>query len=586
MSLIAELRRRKVLRVAIAYLAGSWLLIQVAETLFPVYDIGDGVIRVIVAVLAVGFVPLVFVSWAYQFTPDGLKKQSAIDESDTVAAPGGFAPGEIVLAVLPFDNLSSDPETQFFSDGISEEIIQRLSRGAGLTLIGRTSSFQFRGERKGEAARALGCSHVLDGSVRRAAGRARINAHLVDTSTSKTLWSDRYDSSLEDMFAVQDEISESIAGALDRAFSSYSSAVDDPEVYDLYLRGSLKSYAPDELRASIGLLELATQRAPQFTEAWARLAYSRAWLRFYEPFAERAASAVQIRHDAQKALEQDPGNIDALMADLFSLAPFGQFNEAYDILDRVRQAPGTGDAKKYVGWYLRHFGFIQQSLLEDERTYLSNPLDPMCANIAGLARTAAGRAEEAVPLFESLMARNPEMTFPFTNLLRAKALLEDWAGVDELLELSKERTLREFEDGLSFIRAKRDGSPESIGRWREEFEARVEKTGCADVARLVYAAHLGLVDEAYAAVERASLGPNGSEHDVMGPDGYRTSMLFQTGLPEIRNDPRFVNLCARLGLVEFWVSTDLWPDCTDDLPYDFKAACRNAGGTPLEEFRF
>ena len=174
----------------------------------------------------------------------------------------------------------------------------------------------------------------------------------------------------------------------------------------------------------------------------------------------------------------------------------------------------------------------------------------------------------------------------FTNLLRAKALLEDWAGVDKLLELSKERPLREFEDGLSFIRAKRDGSPESIDKWLKEFETRVEETGCADVARLVYAAHLGLVDEAYAAVERASPGPDGSEHDVMGPDGYRTSMLFQVGLPEIRHDPRFVKLCARLGLVEFWVSTDRWPDCTDDLPYDFKAACRDAHGTPLDEFRF
>ncbi len=586
MSLFAELRRRKVLRVAVAYLAGSWLLIQIAETLFPVYDIGDGAIRAIVAVLAVGFVPLVVVAWMYQFTTGGLKKQSDVDQDNIAAGPGGRLPDDIVLAVLPFDNLSSDPETQYFSDGISEEIIQRLSRGAGLTLIGRTSSFQFRGERKADAARTLNCSHVLDGSVRRAAGRARINAHLEETSTGTTLWSDRYDSSLEDMFAVQDEISESIAGALNRAFLSYSSAVDDPEVYDLYLRSSLKSYAPDELRASIGLLELATERAPQFAEAWARLAYSRAWLRFYEPFASRAASARKVRHDAEKARELDPGNIDALVADLFVLAPFGQFKEAYDILDRVRQAPGTGDGKKYIGWYLRHFGFIRQSLLEDERAYLSNPLDPMCANIAGLARMAAGRVEEAVPVFESLMASNPEMTFPFTNLLRAKTLLKDWAGVDKLLELSKERPLREFEDGLSFVRAKRDGSAESIDRWRKDFEARVEASGSADVARLVYAAHLGLVDEAYAAAERASLGPDGNEHDIMGPDGYRTSMLFQARMPEIRNDPRFVNLCARLGLVDFWVTSDLWPDCTGDLPYDFKSACKNARGTPLEEFRF
>lgn len=587
LSRFGELKRRKVFRVALAYLAGSWLLIQVAETLFPVYGISDALIRATVAVLAVGFVPVLVVAWVYQFTPAGLKKQSDIDRLETAADVARKLTDDIVLAVLPFDNLSSDPEMQFFSDGVSEEIIHRLSRGAGLTLIGRTSSFQLRGDRKADAARILSCTHVLDGSVRRAAGRARINAHLVEASTGATIWSDRYDNSLEDLFAVQDEISENIASALDRAFQSFSSNVDDPEVYDLYLRSSLETYAPDELRTSIGLLELATQRAPGFAEAWARLAYCRAWLRFYRPFDQRAACAQQINRDAAKALELDPGSTDALISRLFVIAPYGRFVDAYQILDRVRKAPGTGDGKKYVGWYLRHFGFVRDSLIEDEHTFLSNPLDPMCANIAGLARMAAGRVEEAVPVFESLMTRNPEMTFPFTNLMRAKALLEDWAGVDKLLELAKKRPLREFEDGLSFVRAKREGSPASIDGWRTEFEERVDKTGCTDVSRLVYAAHLGLIDEAYQAAEKAHLGPIGSDNDIMGPDAYRTSMLFQSRMPEIRNDRRFVDLCARLGLVEFWLSCGLWPDCADDdLPYDFKSECQAARSTPIEAFRF
>ncbi len=145
-------------------------------------------------------------------------------------------PAEPLLAVLAFDNLSSDSEMQFFSDGVSEEIIQRLSRGATLKVIGRTSSFQFRGERKAEAARSLGCSHVLDGSIRRASGRVRISAHLVEVSSNTTLWSDRYDRELEDIFAVQDEISESIAGALDQAFSRFSAGAIDAAIYDLYLR--------------------------------------------------------------------------------------------------------------------------------------------------------------------------------------------------------------------------------------------------------------------------------------------------------------------------------------------------------------
>jgi TolB-like protein len=127
---------------------------------------------------------------------------------ELVSATESSEAAEPLVAVLAFDNLSSDPEMQFFSDGVSEEIIQRLSNGAQLKVIGRTSSFQFRGERKAEAARTLNCSHVLDGSIRRAAGRVRISAHLVEASSQTTLWSDRYDGGLEDIFTVQDEISE------------------------------------------------------------------------------------------------------------------------------------------------------------------------------------------------------------------------------------------------------------------------------------------------------------------------------------------------------------------------------------------
>src|SRR6185369_4660150 len=196
-----------------------------------------------------------------------------------------------------------DREMQFFSDGVSEEIIQRLSRGARMKVIGRTSSFQFRGADKAarKVADELACTHILDGSIRRAGGRVRISAHLVEATSQTTLWSDRYDRGLEDIFAVQDEIAEHIAGALDQTFTSFSTTAIDPAVYDLYLRASPSSYAPDELRTSIGLLEVATQRAPRFAEAWARLAFLRAFLRFYLPFAERAASAALVTRETEQA---------------------------------------------------------------------------------------------------------------------------------------------------------------------------------------------------------------------------------------------------------------------------------------------
>jgi len=172
------------------------------------------------------------------------------------------------------------------------------------------------------------------------------------------------------------------------------------------------------------------------------------------------------------------------------------------------------------------------------------------------------------------------------SLLRAHAFQHDWAAVDRLLALAEQRQLREFQDGLPFIRAKRDPSPAHIGAWREELAAHVRRTGWVDVSRLVYAAHLGLVDEAYAAADAARLGPAGHADDIMGPDGYRTALLFQASMPELRNDRRFAPLCARLGLVEFWLASGKWPDCASEVPYDFQRACEQASDVPKEAFGF
>jgi tetratricopeptide (TPR) repeat protein len=244
--------------------------------------------------------------------------------------------------------------------------------------------------------------------------------------------------------------------------------------------------------------------------------------------------------------------------------------------------PDTSYGRGIVGWYLRTTGRVRASLTEAERAYRLDSLDSMTANLYALACMAAGRLDEAVPVFEQLVEREPGMSFPVSSLLRAQAFREDWAAVDRLLELAQQRQLREFEEGLTFIRAKRDRSPEHVGAWLAALEAHVARTGCIDVSRLVYAAHLGLVDDAYRFAQTARLGPKGTADDVMGPDGYRTSLFFQHGMPELRNDPRFPQLCARLGLVEFWRTTGKWPDCKDELPYDLEAECARAADVPRE----
>lgn len=509
------------------------------------------------------------------------RRMTATPRAIEVQSEGAAEP---VIAVLAFDNLSNDPELQFFSDGVSEDIILRLARGANLEVIARASSFQFRGERKAEAAASLRCSHVLDGSIRRSEGRVRVSAHLVETSSRTTLWSERYDRELADVFALQDEISESIAAALDRTFAGTSSSAIDPALYDLYLRASPRSYAPDELRAHIGSLELVTQRAPGYAPGLARLAYLRAWLHFYRPYAERAQSAAQIERDAQRALALDPSHVDAIAARLFVLPPFGRFVEFHAALEQLRRAPGTGDARRYVGWFLRTTGRLRESLEESEAAYRLDALDPMTANLTALARMACGRVADAIPIYEDLVERVPDMSFPVASLLRAHAFQGDWAAVDRVLAIAARRSLREFDDGLSFIRAKRDPTPANVGAWQREFEERIAKTGGVDLSRLVYAAHLGLVDRAYELAENARLGPAGTADDVLGPDAYRTSLLFQAGMPELRNDERFPRLCARLGLVELWSTSGVWPDCADEVPYDFRAGCQKVRDVAKDEF--
>jgi adenylate cyclase len=511
----------------------------------------------------------------------------------TLALEGSATPGQAstpakrelpTLAVLPFDNLSSDPDLQFFSDGVSEDIIQRLSRIPDVEVISRTSSFQFRGAEKAVAAERLRCSHLLDGSIQRSAERVRIRAQLIEAASGRTLWSDRYDRGVEDIFIVQDDIAFAIAGSLERRFSAARPQRADPAAYDLYLRSSPKSYAPDEVRTSLGLLEVATERAPRFPEAWGRVAYLRGFLHPYLPFAERAADAARVEREAKEALALDPENSDALAARCFISPPYGAFVEADRRLDALRLAPGSGEGRRYTGWFMRHTGRIREALAETELSFRLDALDPMAINLLALARMAAGQVSEAIPLYEDLVVRIPRMSFPVSSLLRAHAFLADWDSVDRLLAVAATRPLREFQDTVPFVRAKR--SPEHVDAWRGAFDAHISKTGRVDVARLVYAAHLGLVDDAYRAAEVVRIGPAGGAEDIMGPDGYRTAIMFQTNMPELRNDRRFPRLCARLGLVDFWLTTGRWPDCASETPYDFRQECENAQATAREPFDF
>ena len=309
MSFITELKRRNVIRVAIAYAAVSWLLIQVVETLFPIYGLSDASIRAVVTILVVGFIPVLIVAWVFELTPEGLKRDEAVDRYQSIAhltgrkldfmiiavlvvALGFFTVDKWVLdppsipahqwetsiAVLPFINISDEPENNSFSAGLSEEILNLLARVSSLKVIGRESIRRFM-ETNGDIntiGEKLGVKTVLQGSVRISGDRVRIAAQLTDVTDGSYMWTENYDRMLTDIFAVQEEVAAAIIGALQIHVVEVPTRMrptESSEAYVLFLKARVLLDA-QQGRDAIVLLLQATVLDPSFAEANELLAYS------------------------------------------------------------------------------------------------------------------------------------------------------------------------------------------------------------------------------------------------------------------------------------------------------------------------
>jgi TolB-like protein len=287
-SFFSELKRRNVLRVAMAYAAAAWLLVQIAETVMPLYGFSDDAVRTVVTVLAVGFVPVVILAWVFERTPEGIQTDEAAQGSaprDTrwldrgiivtlliavtyfavdkyLLQPEPTHYGDKSIAVLPFDNLSDDPAQDYFGLGIAEEMLNLLSRIPELRVISRTSSFELddQGLEIPEIAERLDVAHVLEGSVRRAGNQLRITAQLLDGATDTHIWSDTWDRELDDVFAIQDEIADEVVQRLEVIIAGEMprSVRTDPLAWDLLLQSRAADSAGAD-RDPFRALELAQQ---------------------------------------------------------------------------------------------------------------------------------------------------------------------------------------------------------------------------------------------------------------------------------------------------------------------------------------
>ena len=492
------------------------------------------------------------------------------------------------IAVLAFENYSNDPDLAYFADGVSEEILQTVARTTDLKVIGRASSFQFRGAAKAakHVAAQLGATHLLDGSVRRSGARVRITAQLVDCASGTSVWSDRFDRDLSDVFALQDEIAAAVAAALKAAFTPTPAIIAiDPKAYDLYLRA--RSLAADlDTRARAELLEQAVALAPDFAAAWAALCHARATQAYFGPWT--TTPRAQLRQGAQaaadKALALNPA-AGLAYASLSRLEPLGAYARREALLRQAEAAaPDDPETLTSVGAFYNHVGFIRQAHGYLARACELDPLYPEAANVLGAILASLDRVDEVRAHFAACRQTWPnEPIFHIGSLNRAM-LTGDWPTFNALAEVA--RAALGDEQGLRATlrvgEALRDGDPTFRDRLAARLKSDIQATGAAPLHSLLTASAIGMTEAAFAAIEASDYSA------VFRTDGQNLAGLYNPGIiftptysRALMADVRFVGLCAKLGLCRYWAAADRWPDCATSptLSYDFKSEARRLAQT-------
>jgi len=462
----AELKRRNVIRMAGLYLVGAWLVVQVAGTVLPMFGAPEWLPRSVVILLALGFLPALIFSWVFELTPEGLKRDEDVRPEESIApqtarrmnrtiiavlvlALGYFAFDKFVLAprragapnessssinsqsiaVLPFVNMSSDKEQDYFSDGLSEELLNQLAQVPQLRVIARTSSFSFKGKEVDVAtiARTLNVANVLEGSVRKSANTLRVTAQLVRASDSSDLWSKTYDRDLTDVFKVQDEIAGKVVAALKVTLLPTqelpkAQRTNNPEAYQQYLQGRyhLNRFSIADFEKARAFLERACQLDPKFSLAWAAL--SRVWVlqTGWSDKLTRAqfgAGLTRARDAADRALQLDPNLPEALSArfEIQFTSDFDWKGGAETIKRAKALAPSDPVILKSAGQVAVIFGDLAGAV---DLARQAVALDPVNAEVRAYLANAllqARRPAESRAEFERVAELNPSTPWAFAG---------------------------------------------------------------------------------------------------------------------------------------------------------------------------
>lgn len=486
MSFLGELKRRNVFRVGLAYVLMAWVLLQGSDFVLDLIGAPDWVIRAFALAVICGLPVALFFAWVFEVTPEGVKRESEIDRSQSITpqtgrkldrtiivflalavamllgerfmgggnppvpTPAGAATvqapvqpdsevptaasdGKISVAVLPFVNMSDEADNEYFSDGISEELLNVLVRIDNLRVPSRTSSFTFKGSDKklDEIGRELRVDHVLEGSVRRAGERIRVTAQLIDVHTDTHLWSNTYTRDLDDIFAVQDEIARSIVDALKVTLTGEQASrisrrlTANVEAYNKYLQGRQLWHqrGVERLKLSADLLREATELDPEFAQAWAALADS--YVLRPEYLAVNSGDAdierlIGLARDASnRALELQPDSAQALTTRGY-LRFMYEYNHAgarEDLQRAIELEPGYATAHQWYGEFLAAHRDIEGALAQFAIAAELDPLAPIMWHVTGWVLEGAGRLEESVSAYQHALSIAPDFESSWGNMM-------------------------------------------------------------------------------------------------------------------------------------------------------------------------
>ena len=566
-ALLGEIRRRRIFRVVAVYVVVAWIVIQAASVIFPALAIPRWGISLVVALALLGFPVALVIAWSADRSHAGAHGSKPVDErSDArTALPGADAtgsatadvptrataraPDERSIAVLPFVNMSDDRDNEYFSDGMTEEILNALVKVRDIKVASRTSSFAFKDHRADvrEIAEKLGVATVLEGSVRKSGNRLRITAQLISAARGYHLWSESYDRKLEDVFAIQDDIARSIVEALKvqlggdiRAAPLVHQTTGNVEAYQLYLKGRyvFNRFREEELRRSLTFYEKALDVDPGYARAYAGIADS--WMNLADDWVPPAEAYPEAKRAAQRAIELD----DTLSEAHTALGKvLGWYDWAFDEAElALRRAvavnPNYADAHWGLATVLPPNGQLPEAV-EEMRSALA--LDPMSATFGRFTARFLlylRRYDEAIEQARRTLDVNPGFTHALVHMGQAYLARGE---PERALE-----TLREADrtDAFLSVRAHLAQALAALGR-TEEATTILTALGADEAAGYVRAefvaagwAALGDLDRAFAALDRA----------LTARSSGLIYLHVDPSYDPLRADPRYARLVQVIGL--------------------------------------